>query len=124
VRRLSVHDFEDKHLTWLNNVLALAQDATLKDWLQDIVDGKLCVYELDGGIIGLYLHRGYVWVEFFAGSNLYEARHEILQAVKDLAGKPVEGLVVNAALARCLKQLGFKAQGTFMRLENGGRQSE
>jgi hypothetical protein len=66
VRRLSVHDFEDKHLTWLNNVLALAQDATLKDWLQDIVDGKLCVYELDGGIIGLYLHRNYVWVEFFA----------------------------------------------------------
>lgn len=122
VKRLSLADLTDKHLQWLQSVLVCAPDVELRTWLQDIADGKLKVYDVGEGIIGLYAFDGWVHVEFLAGKDMLKSRERIWEAVRDLAGgKPLSCVVVNSAVARFYKRLGFKPVGTLMRYENVGR---
>lgn len=122
-KRLFLADLTDQHLIWLKSVLACSVDTKIEDWLRDILDEKLALYEVPGGIIGLRLGQQ-VFVELLAGAHMKEHAQEILATVKDLAkGAPVEGFVVNPAVVRFYERLGFKSYGTYMRLEENGRTS-
>lgn len=125
MRRLFLEDFTDQHLLWLKNALDCSVDVTPEECFRDIIDGKLMLYEVGGGIIGLRREPKAMFIELLAGVDLKPHAREILAAVRDAAGGlPIEGFVVHPALVRFYRRLGFVPTGTYMRLEGDGRTTE
>jgi hypothetical protein len=119
-KRLFLQDITDEHLTHLHRAAIVSADGkTARDWIKEIADGELALYEVPGGIIGLKKEPKQVFVELLAGNMMAQHRQDILASVKELAnGRPVEGFVVNPRAAKVYQRLGFKPVGTFMRLDN------
>lgn len=125
MKRLFLEDFTDQHLLWLKNALDCSVDITIEECFRDIIDGKLMIYEVGGGIIGLRQEPKQIFVELLAGVDMKPHAREILTAVRHAAdGQPVEGFVVHPAIVRFYCRLGFKPVGTYMRLEGDGRTTE
>jgi hypothetical protein len=120
-RRLFLKDITDEHLTHLHRAAIIAPDGkTAKDWIEEIGNGNLALFEVPGGIIGLKIRRGHAWVELLAGKDMKPHAKELVDTVRTLAGdREIEGFVVNPAVLRVYKSLGFEPVGTFVRLPNG-----
>lgn len=118
-KRLLLQDITDEHLTHLQKVASLVgKDA--REWIKEIAEGTLALFEVPGGVIGLKPEGKHIFVELLAGCHMKEHAEEILASVRELAeGRPVEGFVVNPAVARFYRRLGFVPVGTFMRLDDG-----
>lgn len=114
-RQLHLSDLTDQHLLLMQRAAVLAPQPV--DWIADIAENRISVYEVSGGIIGLRKEPKQVFVEFLAGRDMRPHTKEILQAVRALAKGPVEGFVVSPALVRFYKKLGFSPVGTYVRLE-------
>lgn len=118
-KRLFLPDLTDEHLILLDRAATISPDGkTAKNWLEDIAVGHLALFEVPGGIIGMKREQKHIFVELLAGEGMKEHAAEVLAAVKELAnGSPVEGFVVNPAVARFYQRLGFTPVGTYMRLQ-------
>jgi hypothetical protein len=124
MKRLFLEDFTDQHLLWLKNALDCSVGITVEECFRDIIDGKLMIYEVGGGIIGLRQEPKQIFVELVAGKDMKPYAKEIVKAVRHAAGgQPVEGFVTHPALARFYRRLGFKPVGTYMRLDEDGHES-
>lgn len=117
-KRLFLPDLTDEHLTLLQRAAILTPDGkTAHDWIAEIAEGTLALFEVPGGVIGLKREPKQIFVELLAGKGL--DGNGIKRTVLELAnGNPVEGFVVNPAAVRLYQRFGFKPVGTFMRFDN------
>lgn len=116
-QRLFLEDLTDQHLRWLQSVLKYSPWVSSGEWLQEILDGTLKVYDVGSGIIGARLGNQ-VEIVFIAGEGLAKRRDEMAAIVREIAeGKPVEGFFVHAGMVRLAAQAGFKPVGAYMRLD-------
>jgi hypothetical protein len=119
-KRLFLKDITDEHLTHMHRAAIVTPDGkTAQDWVREIAEGDLALFEIPNGIIGLKFQRKQVFIELFAGKRLVPS--EVLAAVRELAkGKAVEGFVVDPKAVKVYERYGFKPVGTYMRLEANG----
>lgn len=116
MKQLSLRDLNDQHLTWLQKAIEFSNGVKMEDWLEDWSAGKLSVFEVPGGIVGLRRTRLGVFVEFLAGRDMRGSAKEILASVREVAGGEVEAFVTRPGLVKFYERLGFKSLGTTMRL--------
>lgn len=116
MKRLSLEELTDQHLTWLQKAIEFSNGTKMEEWLEDWQSGKLAVFEVTNGIVGLRSTRLGIFVEFLAGSDMRGSAHSILAAIREEAGAPVEAFVTRPGLVRFYERLGFKSLGTTMRL--------
>lgn len=117
-KRLFLEDLTDEHLTLLHRAAILTPDGkTACDWIAEIAEGTLALFEIPGGVIGLKREPKQIFIELLAGKSLdgNGVRETVLQLAN---GSPVEGFVVNPAAVRLYKRFGFKPVGMYMRFEN------
>jgi hypothetical protein len=117
-KRLFLQDLTDQHLIWLRNA-AIVGEKEVAEWIEEIADGSMALFEVPGGIIGFKQEPKQLFVELLAGNMMAKHRFAILDAIKELArGQPVEGFVVNPRVVKLYERMGFRQTGTFMRLDN------
>jgi hypothetical protein len=116
-KRLFLADLTDQHLTYLQRA-AMIGGKEAREWVGEIAEGSLALYEVPGGIIGLKHEPKQIFVELLAGEGMTPYGREIVAAVRDLAGdQGVEAFVVDPRAVRLFRRFGFQPTGTYMRLQ-------
>lgn len=115
--RLFLHDLTDAHLTQLMDVIGFAVDTTLENWLGDIREGDVEVYDLGDGIIGLRPGDKKLVVEFISGDGLVKRGPEIVAWLRERAwNRDVEMWTPRGGMVKVAEACGFRPLATWMRL--------
>lgn len=122
MQRLSLEDLNDRHLYQLLHAAHYSVDAHAGDWVSDIAEGKVQVFEEEGILLGLRDLGEKVFVEFLVGRKAAKDPVGVTGKILELAGgRPVEAATKRPSVMRLMLKVGFQPTTVYMRYGYGGR---
>lgn len=117
-KRIFLQDLTDRHLLLILDALQYSPWDSAEDYMQQIAEGKMELYEIGEGLVAFRLGEKQAEVVFVVGPGLIERKEEVVAAAREFArGLPVEAFLVHAGMVRLASKMGFKPVGAYMRLD-------
>lgn len=113
-RRLFLPDLGESHLRLLQRAVECSMDADVEQWLHDMRDGNLMLWEWPQGLLGLRDTGEKLFVEFLVGRG-FDLRKMVAWAKATWPG-PITLFTRSPAHVRLFRRAGFEPVATFMRL--------